>query len=134
VSAAEEIKEEAEIIELAHKQLDSKMKDFSELLSDIESLNDKKKRLWLEIYGNAITDRQNSYAMFVKLVNIAQDKSTEHAVHGKTMSSYLERMSRANDQLLKLAELIAKAEDVTESVNPDVLFDNIKNGLDKKRK
>lgn len=104
-----------------------KIKDFSSLLEEIESLNDKKRRLWTEIYENAITDRHNSYSMFVKLVMIVQDKSSEHAVHGKTMATYLERMSKSNDQLIKLAELIAKADKSEEELSPDDIFEKIKN-------
>lgn len=104
-----------------------RIKDFSSLLEEIDSLNDKKRRLWTEIYENAITDRHNSYAMFVKLVMIVQDKSSEHAVHGKTMATYLERMSKSNDQLIKLAELIAKADSKSEEISPDEIFDKIRN-------
>lgn len=103
-----------------------KVKDFDDLLKQIENLSDKKKQLWREIYENAIIDRQNSYLLFSKLVRIVQDKSTEHAVHGRSLSSYIERMSKANDQLIKLAELIAKAdEEKDDSLNDDEIFDMI---------
>lgn len=108
-----------------------RVKDFRSLLSQISTLNDKKKKLWVEIYEHAIIDRQNSYMMFLKLSQIAADKSTEHAVHGKTMATYIERMSRANDQLIKLAELVAKAEEASEKdepVNPEELFKRINEG------
>jgi len=101
-----------------------KVKDFSDLLDQIESLNDKKRKLWKEIYENAITDRQHSYAMFLELSSIVRGKSTEHAVHGRTIATYIERMSKANDQLIKLAELIAKADRPAE-VTPDEMFDMI---------
>jgi len=115
------------VVDEIDRSIKDKVKDFSGLLNQIESLNDKKKQLWKEIYENAITDRQNAYIMFTKLVLIVQDKSTEHAVHGKTISSYIEKMSKANDQLIKLAELIARAESANESINPDDLFDKIRN-------
>jgi hypothetical protein len=64
--------------------------------------------------------------LFSKLVRIVQDKSTEHAVHGRSLSSYIERMSKANDQLIKLAELIAKAdEEKDEELDDDQIFDMI---------
>jgi hypothetical protein len=112
---------------ISDRTVEQRIRDFSSLLNEIESLNDKKKRLWTEIYENAISDRQNSYAMFIRLSKIVQDKSSEHAVHGKTMSGYIERMSKANDQLIKLAELIAKAESESEEINPEDIFDKIKN-------
>jgi len=58
---------------------------------------------------------------------IVQDKSTEHAVHGRTISSYIERMSKANEQLIKLAELVARAEAAADTINPEDLFDKIRN-------
>ena len=90
--------------------IEQKIKDFSDLLSQISDVSDKKKKLWKEIYENAVADRQNAYVLFTTLVDIVEDKSTEHAIHGKTISTYIERMSKANDQLIRLAELIAKSE------------------------
>jgi len=107
------------------RTVEERIRDFSGLLNQIESLNDKKRKLWMEIYENAISDRQNSYAMFVRLVKIVQDKSSEHAVHGKTIATYIERMSKANEQLIKLAELIAKAERKDDEIDPDEMFERI---------
>jgi MinD-like ATPase involved in chromosome partitioning or flagellar assembly len=107
------------------RTVEERIRDFSGLLNQIESLNDKKRKLWMEIYENAISDRQNSYAMFVRLVKIVQDKSSEHAVHGKTIATYIERMSKANEQLIKLAELIAKAERKDDEIDPDDMFERI---------
>jgi len=116
----------SEPIEVSDRSIQEKVKDFSVLLNQIETVNDKKKQLWKEIYENAICDRQNAYIMFVKLVMIVQDKSTEHAVHGRSLSSYIERMSKANEQLIKLAELVAKAEAASEAIDPDDVFDKIR--------
>ena len=116
-----------ELVEISDRSIKERIKDFSSLLNQIESIDDKKKQLWKEIYENAICDRQNAYIMFTKLVMIVQDKSTEHAVHGRAISSYIERMSKANDQLIKLAELVARAEIASETINPEDLFDKIKN-------
>ena len=119
------------LIEVDSRAVEEKIKDFGDLLDTIESLTDKKKQLWVEIYENAISDRQNAYVMFAKLVKIAQDKSTEHAVHGRTIATYIERMSKANDQMIKLAELIAKADQASETIDPEEMFERISN--DKKR-
>ena len=40
-------------------------------------------------------------------------------------SKYLERMCRSNDQILKLAELIAKEEEKSEAVSEDDIFSRI---------
>lgn len=105
--------------------LEEKVRDFSELLDQIEGLSDKKKKLWKEIYENAVYDRQNAYTLFVKLVKIVEDKSTEHAVHGRSLSSYIEKMSKANDQLIRLAELVSKAEKSNDEIDPEEMFKKI---------
>jgi hypothetical protein len=105
--------------------LEEKVRDFSSLLDQIEGLSDKKKKLWKEIYENAVYDRQNAYMLFAKLVKIVEDKSTEHAVHGKSLSSYIEKMSKSNDQLIRLAELIGKTEKSNEEIDPEEMFKKI---------
>ena len=105
--------------------IDDRIRDFTGLLDQIENLTEKKKQLWKEIYENAITDRQNAFVMFLKLSKIAADKSSEHALHGRTIAVYLERMSKANDQLIKLAELVAAAEGPADELTPDEIFDKI---------
>lgn len=105
--------------------IDDRIKDFGSLLDQIENLTEKKKQLWKEIYENAITDRQNAFVMFLKLSKIASDKSSEHALHGRNIAVYLERMSKANDQLIKLAELIARADGSTQELTPDEIFEKI---------
>ena len=106
--------------------LEGKIRDFSDLLEQIDGVSDKKKKLWKEIYENAVTDRQNSYVLFTTLVEIVQDKSTEHAVHGKTLATYIERMSKANDQIIRLAELVSKSETKeNEEIDPEEMFKKI---------
>ena len=38
---------------------------------------------------------------------------------------YIERMSKSNDQILKLAELIAKEEEKVEAISEDEIFGKI---------
>jgi hypothetical protein len=47
---------------------------------------------------------------------------------GQVMSKYLERMSKSNDQILKLAELIANAEEKQETISEDEVFFKIQGG------
>lgn len=124
---ANEEKATESLVEVDARDVESKIRDFGGLLDQIETLTDKKRQLWREIYENAINDRQNAYVMFTKLVKITQDKSTEHAVHGKTIATYIERMSKANDQLIKLAELIAKADQKNEAIDSEEMFERINN-------
>lgn len=120
--------DEGKFVEISERSIEDRIRDFGELLKSIESLDDKKRALWKEIYENAVSDRQNSYVMFTKLVRIVQDKSVEHATHGRTIATYIERMSKATDQLIKLAELIAKAQSGDEAIDADDVFSKIKGG------
>lgn len=106
----------------------TKIKNFQKIIDEIDSIDDKKKELWKEIYANAIEDRQNAYMMFVKLVHIVQNTSSEHAIHSRTIASFLERMNKANDQLLKLADLIARSQQQNDIIDTDDMFEKIGNG------
>jgi hypothetical protein len=109
-----------------HDVLEDKIRNFTDLLDQLNDVSDKKKKLWKEIYENAIVDRQNAYVLFTTLVRIVEDKSTEHAIHGKMLSSYIERMSKANDQLIRLSELVAKSEQQQEeNIDPEEMFRKI---------
>lgn len=105
---------------------EAKVKNFADILDNIDSLKDKKKLLWKEIYENAIVDRENARMLFNDAFINLSGVLSDHANVGSVIAKYLERMCRSNDQILKLAELIAKEEDKTTSVTPDDLFDQIK--------
>lgn len=111
---------------LTPEQVDERLGNFKELLGDIKSLDEKKRHLWLEIYENALLDRQNAFQNYIALIQICKDKSSEHAVHGRTMATFLERMSKSNDQLIKLAELIAKAQQKDDEISDDDLYEAIR--------
>lgn len=111
------------------KSVEDKIRNFDELLQNIDSLSDKKRQLWKEIYENAVVDRKNSLLMFKKLAKITKESSSEHAIHGRTMNAYIERMSKANDQIIRLAELIAKADGSNgdEPIDPHEMWGKIGN-------
>lgn len=92
------------------KKKNQQLQDFSALLDSIDAGLDKKKTLWKQIYENAITDRMNSYLVFADLYINVHGHSDQHAIHGQNLAKYLERMTKCNEQLLKLAELVANAE------------------------
>lgn len=96
-------------MELAKKK-QAQLQDFSNLLDSIDRKLDKKKTLWKQVYENAITDRMNAYLVFADLYINVHGKPDAHALHGQNLAKYLERMSKSNEQLLKLAELVANAE------------------------
>ena len=104
-----------------------KIENFSDLLNQLEKTEDKKKLLWKEAYQNALDDRENAHILFVDLLKVSVGNSANHIQFGTMMSKYLERMSKSNDQILKLAELIAKEEEKNETVSADDIFDKIGN-------
>ena len=107
------------------KKIEKKVKDFSNVLEKIEHADAKKQILWKEIYENAILDRQNAHLLFVEAYATMSQGTTEHATLGSTLTKYLERMNKANDQLLKLAELMNKSETEFNKIDADDLFSQI---------
>ena len=51
--------------------------------------------------------------------------SANHSTHGGLATKYLERMSKSNDQIIKLAELVAKEQERQDVVSPDDIFKSI---------
>jgi len=41
------------------------------------------------------------------------------------LASYIEKMGKSNDQLIRLSELISKAEKANDAIDPDELFKRI---------
>ena len=118
-------------IESVSKKLDKndkkehQIKNFADILDSIDSLEDKKKMLWKEIYENALEDREKAKLLFNDAYISMQGGVNDHMNIGSIMSKYIERMSKSNDQILKLAELIAKEEEKSEAVSSDDIFSQI---------
>jgi hypothetical protein len=87
-----------------------KIMEFDSILSQLDSLESKKKLLWMHIYKHAMEDRTNAYMLFVELYVMCKNTPADHNLNGPLLSKYIERMSKANDQILKLAELIENAQ------------------------
>ena len=105
---------------------ENKIENFSDILGGLSETEDKKKLLWKEIYENALNDRENAYVLFTDLLQQSQGNAANHAMFGPIMSKYLERMSKSNDQILRLAELIAKEEQT--GVSAEDIFNQIDEG------
>ena len=104
-----------------------KVDAFSDILEGLNSTEEKKKLLWREIYENAVVDRENAAMLFTDAWKNMQGGTTEHVSLGSTMSKYLERMCKSNEQILRLAELITKAEEAESRIDSDDLFAQIDN-------
>ena len=131
---------EPEIPELSQfrehvEKLDDGINNFSDLLDAIDSLPEQKKSLWKEIYYNAITDRRAAYVLYNDLLPGVIGQSAQHAIHGPIMAKYIERVSRSNDQIIRLAELIAEAQAMENaSVDTNDIFDKISSASPKSSK
>lgn len=104
---------------------EQQIKNFADILDGIDSLENKKKLLWKEIYENALEDREKAKLLFNDAYISMQGGVNEHMNIGSIMSKYIERMSKSNDQILKLAELIAKEEEKSEQISDDDIFARI---------
>ncbi len=99
------------------QELESKVSKFSELLDSLQNTEDKKKLLWREIYENSLSDRQNASILLTDLLVQTRGNLANHGTYGSILSKYLERMSKSNDQILRLAELISKEEEKAVDIN-----------------
>lgn len=104
---------------------EKKFEEFAEILDKIEYVQRETKKLWKEIYQNAFDDRAHAFLLFADLYRVVTNDPNGHALHGKLLTSYLERMNKANDQLLKLAELIENASNSEGQINAEALYDEI---------
>ena len=109
-------------------RLKKKIEVFSDILDELSSAEEKKKLLWKEIYENALTDRENASMLFTDAWSRMSTGSSEHVTLGPTLTKYLERMCKSNEQILRLAELISKLEEKDAKINPDDVFETIRRG------
>jgi len=127
--------EETQRLSSRESELRKKIENFSDVLGSIKTNDSKIKTLWREIYENAVLDRENAGLMFTDAWNRMQSPGTaDHISIGTTMSKYLERMCKSNEQILRLAELIAKVEEENTQINPDDVFAQIGDLTEKKSK
>ena len=96
---------------IINEKINDKIAAFKDLLDSITTLQDKRKILWQDVYTNALQDRDFALQMYTHLSGFVAGDPQQHALHGPNIAKYIERMSRANDQLLKLAELVGTALD-----------------------
>ena len=110
------------------KTSEVRLKNFSDLLDTIDDLADKKKHLWRQIYENAVSDRDSAGVLFLDLYISCASNAAQHTVNGPILSKYLERMCRSNDQLIKLAELIERADQASSKIDIEDLYNKIEEG------
>ena len=110
-----------------NEKKENQIKNFADILDSIETLENKKKMLWKDIYENSLEDREKAKMLFNDAYISMQGGVNEHMNIGSILAKYIERMSKSNDQILKLAELIAKEEEKAETISDDDIFSKINN-------
>jgi len=96
--------------------------------SESSSNNGKsKEQIWSEIYDNSNQDREKASMLITNLWKEITTDPEKHALYGMTISKYLERMSKSNDQLIKLAELMSK--DNSEEEEKPIELDDVYNKI-----
>ena len=98
-------------------------------MSSESSSNDgkTKEQIWNEIYQNAFQDREKASMLVTNLWKEITTDPEKHALYGTTITKYLERMNKSNDQLVKLAELMGRSEtsEQEEEVDIDDVYDKM---------
>ena len=108
-----------------NKTVEAKVEVFRKMLDSLEQTDQKKKALWKEIYENAVSDRERASILFTEAYKTMGAAATDHVALGTTMTKYIERMCKSNEQILKLAELITKSEQAESKIDADDLFKQI---------
>lgn len=108
--------------------LRKKQDDFKGLLDSINSLDEKTKVLWMDIYFNAFNDRMLAQNLFDSLWPTVRDNPDAHAIHGPTLARYVEKLTKSNDQIIKLADLVERAKEKDDVINVDDVMKQIHGG------
>lgn len=116
--------ENQDVVEQRKDRLD----EFQKVLDSLESVKSEKKRLWHEIYENAMIEYEEAYDLYKDLKLAVKGDYHNHSLHGMLITKYLERMNKANDQFLRLAELVEKAGGGQPKVNKSDIYDQIAKG------
>lgn len=92
----------------SNKKSEKQIKDFENRILEMEESDSPKVKLWIEIYENAVSDRTCASALFTQAFTLMSASPADHVTLGTTLVKYLERMSKSNEQLLALSEIIDK--------------------------
>lgn len=98
--------------------------EFEFLLSD-SPLEPRLKHLWLEIYKNALYDREQAGVFLSNMTSELNQSVQTHVAYGPQASKYMELARKSNDQLLKLAEQIRMYREEEGDIDTDSLLDDI---------
>ena len=108
-----------------NRKTEKKVESFSNALKDMTGVESQKTTLWVEIYDNATNDRTTASALFTQAFMLLGSSNSDHVSLGPTLVKYLERMSKSNEQLLALAQIIAKEVERKSTIDSDDIFSQI---------
>jgi hypothetical protein len=107
------------------QKTEEKLKKFGNLLDKIGGVDNNIKALWLEIYENAVADRERASMLYTDIFMDVRGVPEKHGLYGIQLTKYLERMCKSNDQLIRLAEMVERVDREETSVNADDIFSKI---------
>ncbi len=70
-----------------------------------------------EAADNIRKDRAMASTLLIELMKILKNDETKHQYSGPVAAKYLETLQRSNEQLVKLASLISKKENVSTNLS-----------------
>lgn len=105
---------------------DVSLESFDVLLGESDDIEPRLKSLWTEIYRNARDDREQANIFLTDLIRtLSGSDADKHTLHGPQAVRYLERIGKANEQLLKLADQIKAYRESQGKIDSDALMDEI---------
>lgn len=99
-----------------------RIENFIQLLNSLDKLDDKRRLLWCDIYQNAIDDRDRAGVLYTNVMTVMENSIVNHSTVGPTIVKYLERMSKSNEQILKLAEMVLNVDESNRGIDSDSLY------------
>lgn len=109
----------------SNKKSEKQIKEFEKKILEMEASDSPKMSLWIEIYRNAVSDRTCASALFTQAFSQMGSSAADHVTLGTTLVKYLERMSKANEQLLDLSQLIEKDKEKEDVMSAKDIFSQI---------
>ena len=87
------------------------------------------KELITQALENVKEDRAMASTLLIELMSVIKNDETKHQYSGPVAAKYLETLQRSNEQMVKLASLLAKKENVSSglsSLEKSEIYDLIK--------
>ena len=63
--------------------------------------------------------------LFLDLFVATANSAAQHTINGPILAKYLERMCRSNDQIIKLAELVERADQANAKIDIEDMYSKI---------